>query len=180
MSDEGTSNGSVATDEPSRFWQELSEQHRGELAAHGADTFKRHVAFRHFTWRWHLRSLWKSEQARFLLTHSRPGDLWRAFSESMDVGDEAWSGVDWSRSDRRAYVVAVRLLWAYAERRGDSEVIDLPEPLQGLPLPVSFRGRLISQDLANSALETAAIARAVGGTAPRRILEMGAGYGRTA
>jgi putative sugar O-methyltransferase len=45
---------------------------------------------------------------------------------------------------------------------------------------VHWRGRLISQDLANAALETTAVARALGGRAPRSVLEVGAGYGRTA
>ncbi len=181
MHDELGTNSQVAdTDEPSLFWQDLAEQHRSELAVRGADNFKRHVAFRHFTWRWHLRSLWRSEQARFLLTHTPPREVWRALREPMDLDDEAWSGVEWRRRDRRAYVVAVRLLWAYAERRGDPQVIGLPEPLLGSPLPVTFKGRLISQDLANAALEAAAIARALGGSSPDHILEVGAGYGRTA
>lgn len=41
-----------------------------------------------------------------------------------------------------------------------------------------WRGRLISQDLANSALESSAIARALAGDKPRSIVEIGAGYGR--
>jgi putative sugar O-methyltransferase len=39
---------------------------------------------------------------------------------------------------------------------------------------------LISQDLANSAVEVSAIVRALGGRQPSAILEIGAGYGRTA
>ena len=51
----------------------------------------------------------------------------------------------------------------------------------GGPLPVYWNGRLISQDLANSALETAAIQRALQGReAPRSALEVGSGYGRLA
>jgi len=59
-------------------------------------------------------------------------------------------------------------------------VTRLPEPALGQPLPVTWRGRLISQDLANTALEVAAIGRALAGRKPRSILELGAGYGRTA
>jgi hypothetical protein len=44
---------------------------------------------------------------------------------------------------------------------------------------VRRRGRLISQDLANTALESTAIPRALGGEPPRSIVEVGAGYGRT-
>jgi SAM-dependent methyltransferase len=59
-------------------------------------------------------------------------------------------------------------------------VLSLPEPEAGNPLPVRWNGRLISQDLANSALEANAIARTLRGNVPRSILEVGAGYGRTA
>ena len=69
----------------------------------------------------------------------------------------------------------------YALKFGDRDVFfSLPEPLAGNPLPVSHRGRLISQDLANSALETEAVNRVLDGATPRSILEVGAGYGRTA
>jgi putative sugar O-methyltransferase len=172
--------GTVSSGESSLFWRDLAERQRAELAAHGADTFKRNVALRHFSWRWHWRSLWRSEQARFLLAHSKPRDLRRAFAEPMDLADDSWAGVDWSRADRRLYTVAIRLLWAYAQRSGDPDVVALPEPAAGSPLPVSFGGRLISQDLANSAIETAAIGRALAKSSPGRILEIGAGYGRTA
>ena len=59
-------------------------------------------------------------------------------------------------------------------------VVALAEPRLGNPPPVYFRGRLISQDLANSALECVAIVRALRGRTPQAILEVGAGYGRTA
>jgi len=56
--------------------------------------------------------------------------------------------------------------------------MDLREPLLGSPFPVRWRGRLISQDLANSSLEVNAVARFV--QPPNSVLEIGAGYGRTA
>ena len=72
-----------------------------------------------------------------------------------------------------------RLLWRYAERKGDRAVLALPEPTVGDPLPVHLDGRLISQDLANTALEVDAMRRG-GATGPTSIVEIGAGYGRTA
>jgi putative sugar O-methyltransferase len=56
----------------------------------------------------------------------------------------------------------------------------LEEPILGSPLPVSWRGRLISQDLANTSLEVASLIEALGGRRPRQVLEIGAGYGRSA
>ena len=59
-------------------------------------------------------------------------------------------------------------------------MLALGEPALGNPPPVLHHRRLISQDLANSALETAAIRRALGREKPTSVLEIGAGYGRTA
>jgi len=63
---------------------------------------------------------------------------------------------------------------------GDSEVLALGEPVLGNPPPVLRRGELVSQDLANSAIEVAAIKRALGDVVPASILEIGGGYGRSA
>jgi putative sugar O-methyltransferase len=72
------------------------------------------------------------------------------------------------------------LLWEYVAAHDALNVLDLPEPELGAPLPVQWHGRLISQDLANGALEAASISRALNGRIPDSILEVGAGYGRTA
>jgi SAM-dependent methyltransferase len=96
------------------------------------------------------------------------------------LSDDAWDGVAWKKRDRWLYAFATRLLWRYAERNDTTGTTALPEPLFGDPLPVRWGGRLISQDLANSSLEVAAIQRALGERRPKSILEIGAGYGRTA
>jgi SAM-dependent methyltransferase len=117
---------------------------------------------------------------RFLLKRSSPSTLGRCLLEPVGLSDRDWDGVDWNRRDRWLYVFAARLLWEYGRKHDGLGVLLLPEPDLGSPLPVHWRGRLISQDLANSALETTAISRALGGAEPRSILEVGAGYGRTA
>jgi putative sugar O-methyltransferase len=97
---------------------------------------------------------------------------------SLDA--QSWSGPDWSRTDRWLYTLATRLLWSYAAASlGGSPVLELEEPSLGHPFPVYQDGRLISQDLANTALELDAMRRG-GLSNPRHILEVGAGYGRTA
>jgi SAM-dependent methyltransferase len=117
---------------------------------------------------------------RYLLAHSRPSSLVRAFVTPTSLDDAEWRGVGWPRSDRWLYAFATRLLWEHARRRDTFGVLDNPEPAIGRPLPVHWRGRLISQDLANAALEVTAIGRALSGRRPQSILEVGAGYGRTA
>jgi len=91
-----------------------------------------------------------------------------------------WRGLSWGRGDRYLYALATRLLWLYAEAHGEQRVLALGEPALGNPPPVLWDGQLVSQDLANCALEAEAIVRALDGRTPASILEIGAGYGRTA
>lgn len=164
----------------SLMWQQLGSEHARELEVFGVEHIKRHQALRYFTWRWRPGALRHSEQLRFLLRHSSPVTLARCAGTPVDLSDASWRGTDWSRRERWAYTVAVRLVWEYARRRDFLGITALDEPLRGDPLPVRWHGRLISQDLANSALETAAIARVLVGRTPSSILEIGAGYGRLA
>ncbi len=117
---------------------------------------------------------------RFLLAHTPLFALVRCALAPARLRDDAWQGVSWNRGDRWLYTFAVRLLWEYAARHDPFGVLALEEPLVGGPLPVFWRNRLISQDLANTALEVAAMGRALAGASPRAILEIGGGYGRTA
>jgi putative sugar O-methyltransferase len=166
--------------EPSLYWLRLGGEHATELERFGLDAIKRHQALRYFTWRWSWSSLRESGQMRFLLAHSTPATFLRCLLERATLSDREWEGVPWSRRDRWLYVFAVRLLWEHARRSDALDVLSLAEPELGRPLPVRRHGRLISQDLANTALEATAIARALDGEAPRAIVEIGAGYGRTA
>jgi putative sugar O-methyltransferase len=172
--------GSRRIEEPSLFWRNLAQQHAFDLEQFGLESIKRHQALRYFTWSWTLKSLRTSRQMRFLLAHSSPATLLRCLREPADLSDHAWEGVPWQGRDRWLYTFAVRVLWEYARKHDALDILSLPEPELGSPLPVFWRERLISQDLANAALEATAIARALEGTRPRSIVEVGAGYGRTA
>jgi putative sugar O-methyltransferase len=163
---------------PSGFWQELGAEHARDLEAFGPERVKRHQALRYFNWQWRWAALRGSEQFRFLIRRSGPLTVAGCAAVPLDLSDESWRGVRWDRRDRWLYAFAVRLLWEYARRHDPLAITQLDEPRLGDPLPVRWRGRLISQDLANSALEAAAMARALGGDQPASILEIGAGYGR--
>jgi len=167
-------------EEPSLFWQGLAREHAAELERYGLPQIKRRQALRYFTWRWRCAALRESHQLRFLFTHSSPATFFRCLFSSASLSGSGWDGVSWPRRERWLYVYAVRLLWEYALKSDELGVLKLPEPELGNPLPVYWKGRLISQDLANSALEASLIARSRYGTSPRSIVEVGAGYGRTA
>jgi putative sugar O-methyltransferase len=81
------------------------------------------------------------------------------------------------------YQAAVACLWEYARERDRLGLLDrLEEPRLGSPLVVRYRGKVISQDLANSVLEFYAVAEGMGRDRPgaNGVLELGAGYGRLA
>jgi putative sugar O-methyltransferase len=166
--------------EPSLFWQKLAHKHGDDLERDGPHVTKRQQALAYFTWRWRWSEIRKSRQFRFLLSRSAPWTVLRCVFTPTRLSGAAWHAVPWTRRERWLYIFAVRLLWQYARRHDELRVLSLPEPRLGDPLPVRWNGRLISQDLANSALEANAMARALDGSDPRSIVEVGAGYGRTA
>jgi hypothetical protein len=163
-----------------KFWQELGAEHAEALQQHGFDSVKRVQALRYFTWRWGVRRAVAGRQGRYLLAHTSPAVWVRAALGRVDISDEAWAPVAWPRRERWLFAFATRLVWEIARRHGSSRTIALPEPTLGSPFPIDWRGRLISQDLANTALEMASIEQALGGRQPEHVVELGAGYGRTA
>lgn len=165
---------------PSRFWRQLADQHSALLQQHGYGEVKRQQALRYFTWQWRWRQMLRSEQLRFLLRATPWRDLLAVLAARQPVSRALWRGLPWGPVDRWLYARATRLLWLYAQRHGDREVLALGEPSLGNPPPVLWRGQVISQDLANCALETEALRRALAGAVPTAILEVGGGYGRTA
>lgn len=165
---------------PSAFWQRLAEDHSRRLDLHGLGEVKRQQALRYFTWQWRWNQLQKSEQLRFLWANTSLATKLKAATAPVSLSNAMWQGLPWSRPDCWLYAFATRLVYEYALQHGDQATLKLGEPALGNPPPVSWHGRIVSQDLANSALEMAAIHRALGTRTPNSILEIGAGYGRTA
>lgn len=168
------------TSVPSRFWQELAASHAEQLSTYGLGEIKRQQALRYFTWQWRWAQRKSSEQLRYLLDNTSTRAKVEAALTFQPLGTALWRGPEWSLRDRWFYAFATRLIWDVALREGDRAVLALGEPSLGNPPPVLRRGAVVSQDLANSALEVAAIRRALGGREPTSILEIGGGYGRTA
>lgn len=73
------------------------------------------------------------------------------------------------------------LLWQYVKNQGlEKKLAQLSEPLEGSPPAINFEGHLISQDIANSLLELDTIRRHTEPDSIRTVLEIGAGYGKSA
>ncbi|WP_028065676.1 putative sugar O-methyltransferase [Solirubrobacter soli] len=166
--------------EPSLFWTELAAEHQRDLERFGFEGIKRHQALRYFTFQWVWTLAPRDQQIRFLMRNTKPATWLRSASESIDLSDEAWEGIPWPKRSRWLYVWVTRLLDDYARRAVSFDIRALQEPKAGNPLPAYRNGRLISQDVSNSALEVNAMMEALNGRQPSSILEIGAGYGRLA
>jgi putative sugar O-methyltransferase len=170
---------------PSRFWDDLNDRNQRQIDEVGFDSFKRTVNQNYFNW---LIVDPKDPQLRRLLRSW----LRRPVPAVLGARVQDWKDVELppDRSQpfrgvraRLWYAVFVALVWESARRRDVRHRLDvLQEPSLGAPILVKYRGRSISQDLANSAIEISAIEEALGG--PLRpgqtVFEIGAGYGRVA
>jgi putative sugar O-methyltransferase len=173
----------AADDDANSFWQEFGKSHRDTISRNGFETFKRHVSgygswqITKFSSRFTLRCLAALLRRRKLPALAQID--WRD-AEPMPVWGEAVHDRNSPTRRLRAYAFYCGLIWQYAALDDKLGCLQLTEPSFGKPIPVWLRGRLISQDLANAAMDMNAMASVVPLGKLRRVLEIGAGYGRLA
>lgn len=158
---------------PSNLWTYLGSAHADWLAPERAGEFKRTLALGYFTW---LPRPWDS-QSRFLLRRAPARDLLRVLPRL------SWRGVSMQTARLQTVwlVLFTRLLWLYARRGDELGLLDrFEEPEVGNPFRIRLGGKLISQDLANSALEFYSIREHFRPEGRASVCELGAGYGRLA
>ena len=159
---------------PSRYWTELNERNLRQLSESGYEAFKRTLARNYFTW---VVSPGDS-QLRFLRGELPSSRVLRAAAKTLLLPRQA----PLTRKQTMAYAFLTYLLWDYvASHDRDGLLARLDEPRAGHPPDLRSGGRLISQDLANSVLEYRSMTDPpVDRSRIRTVLELGAGYGRTA
>lgn len=160
---------------PSRFWRELNARNIDQLRNEGLENIKRTVAQNYFTWVVGVRS----DQFRALARQMTSTD-WREVLAGLPTRDGT---VAMSRWRFLQLAVLTRMLWIAASRVDRHGLLDvISEPSFGNPFPIHFRGRLISQDVANSVIELSSILEGASLKRDRAftVCEVGAGYGRTA
>lgn len=155
--------------QPSKFWQDLNRRHTERMAVSGIANFKRTLAKDYFTW---MRVLPWDSQIRFLLAHLPLSATLRAIVGTF----RPFRHEHIPMAEGFALNFLTRLVWQYTERIAPKEAAAISEPLIGNPPNIRIRGRLVSQDLANSILEYKSLESAAKGT----VCELGGGYGRNA
>ena len=161
---------------PAKFWESLGEKHKALIRDHGFGKFKQTINFEYH--QWEVLSLRdpkiRNLMRQLLKSGSLPNGLVRAKIDAKQV-----AGIEQIKPT--AYAAFMGLLWQYAllkDQLGCLEVCS--EPMLGDPIPVTYQGKLISQDLATSSLELNRIAQHVDMSQVKTIAEIGAGYGRLA
>lgn len=159
---------------PSKYWEELNRKNLEQLASEGYDSFKRTLARSYFTW------IVRPGDAQIRWLRDRLPCRTVAGAALRTLFSGSHPPLTWAQS--RSYTFLTRLLWEYVARRDPDGLLErLTEPVEGNPPRLYRGGRLISQDLANAALEFRSIlAPEVDRAQLRTAMELGAGYGRTA
>jgi putative sugar O-methyltransferase len=173
--------GASALYRPSRFWEFLGGLNEQMLSEHGLENLKRTVAQNYYNW---LVVGTEDNQFRNVFRYWLSHPTLAPFLNSMEglgfvktIGPQKRLG--WK--EEMLYKLFVGFLWELArdvDRTGLTHV--LQEPLIGNPIRILRKGRRISQDLATSIREYSTMleVRPDLGDGPKRVAELGAGYGR--
>jgi putative sugar O-methyltransferase len=169
---------------PSAFWEDFSGLHLALLRDEGFTRFKRSINQTYFQF---MVLSPRDEQFRAVLrswlAHPRLDVLRARLAEPVQLRTDLLPGLR-TRSERFWYARYVAALWEEVSRRDRHRILEqLEEPRLGAPIAVRHRGRFISQDLCNSALELVAILDGLepaGLPVGARVIEVGGGYGRVA
>jgi putative sugar O-methyltransferase len=170
---------------PSALWVTAGNINNQQLQESGYANFKQTVALDYYTWVlvqkdkslfYLLRILPRNSQVKDLVKNLPLQATLKSILRTCLV-PKKHQYFTWAQS--LAYNFLTYLLWEYAIRNDPHHLRDrLAEPLEGNPPRVFAKGKLISQDLANSMLEYSSIMGSVNQVST--IIELGAGSGRTA
>lgn len=158
---------------PSEYWVKLNKKNCEQLETLGYENFKRTVALNYFT----LVSF-LGDQRQFLMRKLPVTTIMKSSLQAFLTGKHDL----FTRKESFVYNLQTFLLWEYVlSLVQDKKQIDqLEEPEEGNPPRVFRHGKLISQDLGNSILEFHSILSGVNKAEIQSVMELGAGYGRTA
>jgi len=170
--------------QPGEFWDGLISSNLEMLRTEGIANFKRTVSNNYYNWL--VTSLRDPQISRALRGWLRRPTLAPLRNHLLGPAtglrtvDQA-SSYALSRSAGWRYKFFVGAIWEAARRDDPFRLTErLSEPEVGNPIRIRHRGRLISQDLANSIIEFTFVARSGVVREGARVAELGAGYGRLA
>lgn len=157
---------------PSAYWKKLNQSSLELLKRYGYRNFKQTIAKNFFTW-----TIFVNDQIQFLKKHLSADSIDRCIELARSAGFHDL----FTDYESKTYSLLTFMLWEYV-RQNDPEGLlnSLSEPSEGNPPKVELNGKMISQDIANSLLEFKSIRSNVEFSRTSTMMELGAGYGRTA
>jgi len=158
----------------SEYWKKLNKTNIAQLENSGYENFKQTVGRNYFIW---LDGI-KNSKVKFLVKNLPISQVLLAFMRAFLSKKHSY----FSAKQCRAYNFVTFMLWEYVIRQAAENIaFHLEESLEGNPPYVKLKKKRISQDLAFSMLEFLEISRGVKEFSNiNTIVELGAGYGRTA
>lgn len=159
---------------PSQYWLVLNKKNLEQLEKYGYDNFKRTAALNYFIW---IASPW-DEQIKGLIRKLPVLSILKNSLLTILAGKHDCLSLAQSMS----YNFVTYMDYDCVHRNFKLGLFDsIREPEEGNPPRVYSRGKLISQDLANSLLEFESVMNSgIDRNGINTVMELGAGYGRTA
>jgi putative sugar O-methyltransferase len=169
---------------PGAFWDQLIDRNLDMIRAEGIENFKRTVSNNYYNW---LVAGYEDAQLRRAVKNWLKQPSLAPFFNQVENPVTGLRNPSQDRpfvlprASRWIYKFFVGAIWETA-RKGDRLGLTerLSEPEVGNPIRIRNRGRLISQDLANSIVELTYVARSQVVRTGCRVAELGGGYGRLA
>jgi len=182
---------------PSKCWIFVNKTNIDQLKNYGYSNFKRTLARNYFTWLIPLKRFWRDDQFQFLFSHIPLKSLiinflraFRAIFTKRIKNLSLYRSNSLTITNEKIYLLLFNsfiynllsyFIWEYVLRNDENHILSkLDEPLEGNPIRLFRKKKLISQDLANSVLEYKSIISHLKSGEIKSILELGSGYGRTA
>jgi len=153
----------------SKYWNYLNKKNLEQISESGIDNFKQTVATNYYTW-----------------VNGITGDLGANFIKDIEKYNlsvpikEIVKKHDYLKIDESIlFNTMTVLLYDYVKNQYPDVIEDCDEGEVGNPLFISINGKKVSQDILSSAIEYSSVVKGRG-EVPNKILELGAGSGRTA
>ncbi|MBP9707002.1 MAG: putative sugar O-methyltransferase [Oligoflexales bacterium] len=156
----------------SKFWNHLNKQNIQQIQREGLENIKQTVALNYFTWVNDLAIGYSSG----LIKEVTPINIMIPFQEIMK------KHMLFSNSQSISFNLFTVVLYHYVKSIGitQEQMLAARDPLEGNPPSIEIEGMQVSQDMLNSLLEFKSINKGMKNSDFKSVLEVGAGYGRTA
>lgn len=153
----------------SNYWNDLNQYNIQQISEYGYENFKQTVSRNYFTWVVDINHNYAKNLKTVPLV------------EKLAPAERNKNHSYFSKEESAKYNEVTEYFINYFIKIGaDSILAKVEEPLSGNPPFVKFRGKRVSQDLLNSLLDYQAVTSACPAKQIKTVVEIGAGYGRTA